>query len=68
MQVVGGIVGALAWMLRHPAAGVVEAEDMDTDYVMQAARPFLGQIVGIVTDWPSGDRSGVQAVDFLECE
>jgi homospermidine synthase len=68
MQVVGGIVGALAWMLRHPAAGVVEAEDMDTDYVMQAARPFLGQIVGIVTEWPSGDRSGVQAVDFLECE
>jgi len=68
MQVVGGIVGALAWMLRHPAAGVVEAEDMDADCVMQAARPFLGQVVGIVTDWPSGGRSGVQAVDFLECE
>ena len=47
---------------------VVEAEDMDADCVMQAARPFLGQIVGIATDWPSGGRSGVQAVDFLECE
>lgn len=68
LQVVGGIVGALAWMLRHPAAGVVEAEDMDADCVMRAARPFLGQVVGIATDWPTGGRSGVQTVDFLECE
>jgi homospermidine synthase len=68
LNVVGGIVGALAWMLRHPAAGVVEAEDMDADCVMRAARPFLGQVVGIATHWPTGDRSGVQTVDFLECE
>jgi homospermidine synthase len=68
MQVVGGIVGALEWMLRNPAAGVVEAEDMDSDSVMRAARPFLGRVVGIATDWPTGCRSGVQAVDFLECE
>jgi homospermidine synthase len=68
MQVVGGIVGALAWMLRHPAAGVVEAEDMDADCVMRAARPFLGEVVGIATDWPTDGCAGVQAVDFLEGE
>lgn len=68
MQVVGGIVGALAWMLRHPFEGVVEAEDMDSSCVLQAARPFLGRVFGIDAGWPGGSRPGLQTVDFLECE
>lgn len=68
MQVVGGIVGALEWMLRHPAEGVVEAEDMDAASVMRAARPFLGQVFGADAGWPAQRRPGVQVLDFLECE
>jgi homospermidine synthase len=60
MQVVGGIVGALEWMLRHPAEGVVEAEDMDSERVLEAAWPFLGQVFG------THDVQGLQTVDFLE--
>jgi homospermidine synthase len=68
LQVVGGIAGAVAWMLRHPLEGVVEAEDMDADCVMQAARPFLGELFGVDTAWPGDEQSGVQTVDFLERE
>jgi homospermidine synthase len=68
MQVVGGIAGAIAWMLRHPFEGVVEAEDMDAACVMEAARPFLGALFGVETDWPGIEKSGVQTADFLERE
>lgn len=68
MQVVGGIVGALAWMLSHPTAGVVEAEDMDADCVMRAARPFLGQLFGLETRWPAGGGPDLQIQDFWENE
>ena len=68
LQVVGGIVGALKWMTRNPHEGVVEAEDMDSEYVMRAAQPFLGEVFGTHTNWkPSGAHS-LQTVDFLRPE
>lgn len=63
LQVVAGILAALSWMLDHPRAGVVEAESLDHRQVMQVARPYLGQVAGVMTDWqPQG---GLQFQDFL---
>lgn len=63
MQVVAGILGALSWMQQHPRAGVVEAESMDHREIMQVARPYLGQVAGVMTDWqPAG---GLQFQDFV---
>lgn len=58
LQVVAGIVGALLWMLRHPESGVVEPDDMDHELVLDAARPYLGELVGVWGDWtPLQDRT-----------
>lgn len=54
LQVVAGILGALAWMLEHPRAGVVEAESMDSAQVLNYARPWLGKISTVETDWRPG--------------
>lgn len=54
LQVVAGILGALAWMLDHPRAGVVEAEAMDSAQVLAVARPYLGLISTVETDWQPG--------------
>lgn len=63
LQVVAGILGALHWMLDNPQAGVVEAEQMDHALVLRVARPYLGQVGGVMTDWqPAG---GLQFHDFL---
>lgn len=43
LQVVGGILGAITWMLENPEAGVVEAENMDSDIVLEVATPYLGK-------------------------
>lgn len=54
MQVVAGIIGAITWMLDHPRAGVVEAEDMDSEQVLAVARPYLGKVATAETDWRPG--------------
>jgi homospermidine synthase len=58
MQVVAGILGAIVWALKNPKAGVVEPDDIDHEVVMDAATPYLGELVGVWGDWtPLKDRS-----------
>ncbi|MCE9550233.1 MAG: saccharopine dehydrogenase NADP-binding domain-containing protein [Betaproteobacteria bacterium] len=54
LQVVAGIIGALAWMLSNPRAGVVEAESLDSAQVLAVARPYLGEISSVETNWHPG--------------
>jgi homospermidine synthase len=64
MQVVAGILGGMAWALRNPEAGVVEPDDIDHELVLDIARPFLGELVGVWGDWtPLKDRSDLYDED-----
>ncbi len=64
LQVAAGIVGALAWMLDNPRAGITEAEAMDSDQVLAVARPYLGHIGGTHTPWRPGPDWRLQ--NFIE--
>ena len=58
LQVVGGILGGMVWALRNPAAGIVEPDDVDHELVLDIARPYLGEVVGVYGDWtPLAGRS-----------
>jgi homospermidine synthase len=58
LQVVAGILGAMAWALRNPKMGVVEPDEIDHRVVMDAALPYLGEVVGVWGDWtPLQDRN-----------
>jgi homospermidine synthase len=59
LQVVAGILGAMAWMIDHPRSGVVEAEDMDSAQILSVARPWLGTITTVETDWHAGQRHDI---------
>jgi homospermidine synthase len=54
LQVAAGIVGALAWMLDNPRAGITEAEAMDSAQVLAVALPYLGHVGGTHTQWQPG--------------
>jgi len=57
MQVAAGVLAGMAWALRHPRAGVVEPDDLDHAFVLETARPYLGEVVGVYGDWtPLRDR------------
>lgn len=57
LQVVAGILGAMVWAIKNPNAGIVDSEEMDHNVVMEVARPYLGEMLGVYTDWtPLQDR------------
>jgi homospermidine synthase len=57
LQVAAGVLAGIAWALRNPHAGVVEPDDLDHEAIMQIARPYLGEVVGVFGDWnPLRDR------------
>lgn len=44
LQVAGGLYGAFLWMLKNPKAGNKWPELLDTDFILEHARPYLGRV------------------------
>ncbi len=65
LQVVAGILGALVWMNKHPEEGVVEAESINFEEIMQVAIPYLGNVFGVLSDWQPRNNGTLQFHDFL---
>lgn len=60
LQVVAGVMSGMLWALENPDAGLVEAEDMDHEFILNIARPYLGKVEGYYTNWtPLQDRGNV---------
>ena len=51
LQVVAGVLSALLWAIQNPNRGLLEAEDLDHDFIMKAALPYLGKVSGHYTSW-----------------
>lgn len=51
LQVAAGILGGMIWALQNPNCGIVEAEEMDYQKVLEIANPYLGIVAGYYTDW-----------------
>jgi len=60
MQVAAGVLAGMLWALRNPRAGVVEPDDLDYKFVLEIAKPYLGDLVGVYGDWsPLHHRNGL---------
>jgi homospermidine synthase len=51
LQVTAAVLAGVVWALEHPREGIVEPEEMDFARVLEIARPYLGQMVGVHGDW-----------------
>jgi len=51
LQVTASIIGAMVWAIKNPTAGIVDADEMDHQLLMDIARPYLGEVFGEYTDW-----------------
>ena len=51
LQVVAGIISGMIWAVEHPNEGIVEPEDIDHEYIIDIALPYLGTVSGHYTDW-----------------
>ena len=51
LQVTAAVLGGMIWAIERPRQGIVEPEEMDFARVLQIARPYLGDVVGVHGDW-----------------
>jgi homospermidine synthase len=51
LQVAAPIMAGVAWALKHPWLGVLEPDDLPFDEMLAMTRPYLGEVVGVFSDW-----------------
>lgn len=51
IQVAIGVVTATMWMMDNPEKGLCVPEDLSHDYVLKIAKPWLGKLVSVKSDW-----------------
>jgi homospermidine synthase len=51
LQVTAAVLGGMIWAIERPREGIVEPEQMDFARVLEIARPYLGDVVGVYGDW-----------------
>ncbi|HEX5685043.1 MAG TPA: saccharopine dehydrogenase NADP-binding domain-containing protein [Ideonella sp.] len=57
LQVTAAVMAGAVWVMRHPQLGIVEPDDLPHDEMLDLARPYLGDMLGVYTDWtPIVDR------------
>jgi homospermidine synthase len=57
LQVTVAVLAGVIWAIENPAAGVVEADEIDHARCMEICRPYLGTVMGAYTDWtPLAER------------
>lgn len=57
LQVTAAVLAGLVWAIENPRAGVVEADQLDHRRILEIAGPYLGEVVGVYSDWtPLQDR------------
>jgi homospermidine synthase len=65
LQVTSAVLAGMVWALENPAAGIVEADEMDFRRCLEVQRPYLGPVNGFYTDWtPLTDRPGLFPEDI----
>ena len=65
VQVTSAALSGMIWAIRHPDAGIVEADEIDFREVLDIQRPYLGSVVGAYSNWtPLDNRARLFAEDI----
>jgi homospermidine synthase len=51
MQVAISVVAAAMWMISNPEAGVLVPDDLPHEYILEVAKPYLGNWISVRSDW-----------------
>jgi homospermidine synthase len=51
LQVTVSVLAGMIWAIENPRQGIVEPDAMDHARVLEIARPYLGEVVGVYSDW-----------------
>ncbi|RAU21595.1 homospermidine synthase [Paramagnetospirillum kuznetsovii] len=51
LQVTATVLAGIVWALENPGLGILEPDEIDFVRILEIARPYLGPLVGVYTDW-----------------
>lgn len=51
LQVAAGVMSAIIWAMENPNCGILDPDDLDHRRVLELANPYLGEVVGVYSDW-----------------
>jgi homospermidine synthase len=65
LQVTSAVLAGMVWAIENPRRGVVEADELDHERVLEIMAPYLGPMGGFYTDWtPLSGRGGLFPEDI----
>jgi homospermidine synthase len=64
MQVAIGVTAAAMWILDNPCRGVCVPDDLPHDYVLEIAKPYLGNFLSIASDWTPLEHRSTAFEDY----
>ena len=51
LQVTAPVMAAAIWAMKNPACDVVEPDDLPFEEILAMCRPYLGDVVGVYSNW-----------------
>lgn len=66
LQVAIGVLAGMIWAIEHPHAGLVEPDEIDYQFIMKIALPYLGKVSGHYTDWTPLKARGVLFPEVID--
>ncbi|ARJ65593.1 homospermidine synthase [Magnetospirillum sp. ME-1] len=66
LQVTATVLAGMIWALENPMRGIVEPDEIDFQRILEIARPYLGPVVGVYTDWTPLDGRGALFAEDLD--
>jgi len=58
LQVAAPVMAGMVWAIANPDRGIVEPDELPFDRMLALCRPYLGDVVGVYSDWtPLLDRA-----------
>jgi homospermidine synthase len=68
LQVTASIIGAMVWAIQNPTSGIVDADEIDHQLLMNVAGPYLGDMIGVYTDWTPVQGRGKLFPEHFDAE
>jgi homospermidine synthase len=60
LQVTSAVLAGIVWAIENPQHGIVEADELDHERILEIMEPYLGRMAGAYTDWtPLLGRGGL---------
>jgi homospermidine synthase len=66
LQVTAAVLAGVIWAMENPRRGVVEADEMDHARILEICGPYLGEVVGVYSDWTPLQGRGVLFPEDLD--